>query len=103
MPKLSLSEQLDRAVQAILAPSAGERQRDGDGLDPKVAPLARIAEQLRGLPREDFRARLKAEFEGSAPMASKPATEQGTAATQQDQKLKAPGSYIHPGFKTLTP
>jgi PhnB protein len=107
MPKLSLSEQLDRAVQAILAPAAGERQRDGDGLDPKVAPLARIAEQLRGLPREDFRARLKAEFEGSAPMASKPATaattEQGAAATQQEQKLKAPGSYIHPGFKTLTP
>jgi PhnB protein len=106
MPKLSLSEQLDRVVQAILAPAAGERQRDGDGLDPKVAPLARIAEQLRGLPREDFRARLKAEFEGSATMASKPAvaSEQSTAVTtQQEKKSGSSESYIPAGYKTITP
>jgi PhnB protein len=106
MPKLSLSEQLDRAVQAILAPDEGTSRRDGDGLDPQIVPLARIAEQLRGLPREDFRARLKVEFERSVPMASEPvaATEQGTAATtQRQQKSKAPGSYLRPGFRTITP
>jgi PhnB protein len=106
MPKLSLSEQLDRAVEAVLAPDAGTSRRDGAGLDPQIAPLARIAEQLLGLPREDFRARLKAEFEGSAPMASKPvaATEQGTVVmAQQEQKSKVPGSYVRPGFKTITP
>ncbi|MFZ0086276.1 MAG: hypothetical protein WAK78_13395, partial [Candidatus Acidiferrales bacterium] len=80
MAKLSLSEQLDRAVQAILAPAAGARRRDGAGLDAQVAPLARLAEELRGLPREDFKARLKAEFEGGTTMASKPAvaSEQGS-------------------------
>jgi PhnB protein len=106
MPKLNLSEQLDRAVEAILAPDAGTSRRDGDGLDPKIAPLARIAEQLRGLPREDFRARLKAEFEGSTPMASKPAvaSEQSTAVTtQQEKKSGSPESYIPAGYKTITP
>jgi PhnB protein len=108
MAKLSLSEQLDRAVQAVLAPSPGERGRDGAGLDERIAPLARLAEQLRGLPREDFKARLKAEFEGSKTMASKPATatEQATSTkvtTQQEKKSDVQASYIHPGFSTLTP
>jgi PhnB protein len=106
MPKLSLSEQLDRAVQAILAPGDAARRRDGHGLDPKIAPLARVAEELRGLPREDFKARLKAEFEGSTPMASKPAvaSEPSTAAaTLQERKSGSPESYIPQGYKTITP
>ena len=106
MAKLSLSEQLDRAVQAILAPAAGERRRDGAGLDARIAPLARLAEQLRGLPREDFKARLKAEFEGSTTMASKPAaaSEQAQAAeTQAEKKAGAQESYIPAGYNTITP
>ncbi|MFZ1975744.1 MAG: VOC family protein [Candidatus Acidiferrales bacterium] len=106
MAKLSLSEQLDRAVQAVLAPAAGEQRRDGAVLDERIAPLARLAEQLRGLPREDFKARLKAEFEGSATMASKPAvaTEQGsTAITQREKTSGASESYIPAGYKTITP
>ncbi|MGA7853172.1 MAG: VOC family protein [Candidatus Acidiferrales bacterium] len=106
MAKLSLSEQLDRAVQTVLAPVAGERGRDGAGLDERIAPLARLAEQLRGLPREDFKARLKAEFEGSTTMASKPAvaTEHGTAAIAQREKTSgAAESYMPAGYKTITP
>ncbi|MGA7915836.1 MAG: VOC family protein [Candidatus Acidiferrales bacterium] len=106
MAKLSLSEQLDRAVQAILAPAAGARRRDGAGLDVRIAPLARLAEQLRGLPREDFKARLKAEFEGSATMASKPvaASEQAQAAeTQAEKRAGAQESYIPAGYNTITP
>lgn len=106
MAKLTLTEQLDRAVQAVLAPSAGERGRDGAGLDERIAPLARIAEQLRGLPREDFKARLKTEFEGSTTMASKPAVaaEQGrAAATQQEKKSGLPESYMPAGYQTITP
>ncbi len=106
MAKLSLSEQLDRAVQAALTPAAGERGRDGAGLDARIAPLALLAEQLRGLPREDFKARLKAEFEGSTTMASKPAvaSEQGAVATaRHEQKPVAPESYIPAGYKTITP
>jgi PhnB protein len=106
MAKLSLSEQLDRAVQALLAPVAGQRGRDGASLDERIAPLARLAQQLRGLPREDFKTRLKAEFEGSTTMASKAVTasEQGTAATTQQEKISGSSeSYMPAGYKTITP
>jgi hypothetical protein len=74
MPKPNLSEHLDRAIQALLAPSATARKRR-DGAAPKapVAALARVADQLRGLPREDFKAALRAQLEGRTPMASKAA------------------------------
>ncbi|MGA8677514.1 MAG: VOC family protein [Candidatus Acidiferrales bacterium] len=106
MAKLSLSEQLDRAVQALLAPTAGEQRRDGARVDERIAPLARLAEQLRGLPRVDFKARLKAEFEGSTTMASKPVTasEHGTTATTQQEKISGSSEgYMPAGYKTITP
>ncbi len=72
MAKANLSEQLDRAIQALLAPSAaGRKRRDGAAAQAPVAALARVAEQLRGLPREDFKAELRAQLEGRPPMASK--------------------------------
>src|SRR5271156_5357618 len=75
MPKPNLSEQLDRAIQGMLAPSAtGRSRRDGAAPKAPVAALARIAGELRGLPREDFKTSLRAQLEGRTPMASKPAT-----------------------------
>jgi PhnB protein len=73
MPKPNLSEQLDRAIQALLTPSAAPRRRDGAALQAPIAALARVASHLRGLPREDFKATLRAQLEGRTPMASKPA------------------------------
>jgi PhnB protein len=58
MAKRSRAEQLDAVVQRILEnPRAPLPQADA-----KVAALARIAAELRGLPRPDFKARLKAEL-----------------------------------------
>jgi PhnB protein len=74
MPKPNLSEQLDRAIQALLKPGAAQRRRDGAALKAPVAALARVASELRGLPREDFKAALRAKLEGRTLMASKPAT-----------------------------
>ncbi len=55
MTKRSLADQLDAAVQGILeSPRARLRQED----EP-LAPLARIAADLRILPRPDFKTRLK--------------------------------------------
>ncbi len=71
MPKPNLSEQLDRAIQALLTPGPVPRRRDGDAPKAPVAALARVAGELRGLPREDFKAALRAQLEGRAPMASK--------------------------------
>lgn len=74
MPKSNLSEQLDRAIHAVLAPNANVRgRRDGAALKAPIAKLARVAAELRGLPREDFKALLRAQLEGRTPMASKAA------------------------------
>src|SRR5271154_3542366 len=84
MPKPNLSEQLDRAIQGILAPNAtGRGRRDGAAPKAPAAALARIAGELRGLPREDFKAALRAQLEGRTPMASKaaPAPEAQQTAT----------------------
>ncbi len=59
MPKSSLAEQLDQAVQAML------ERRDFQLLspDPSLAGLLRIASELRELPREEFKAHLKSDLE----------------------------------------
>lgn len=68
MSKASQIEQLDRAVEAILAkPQARPR------VDAKLAPLVHIARALRDLPRDDFRARLKADLQRRTQMSSQAA------------------------------
>lgn len=88
MAKQSLSEQLDRIVQALLtrpetAPPSGDSK-----IDSGLRPLARIAADLRELPREDFKARLKTDLQRRASMT--------TAA----KKAVKP---IREGFHTITP
>jgi PhnB protein len=67
MPKRSLNpgknepgkiEQLNQAVDAMLARADGKVP----GLDASVEPLVRVAAELRDLPREDFKTRLRAEL-----------------------------------------
>ena len=73
MPKANLSEQLDRAIQALLATSATVRgRRDGAAAKASVAALARVAEQLRGLPREDFHQRYEHDSKGERLWPAKP-------------------------------
>jgi PhnB protein len=81
MSKLSLSEQLDQAVAALLArPDAPL-----PSVSTRLAPLLRIAADLRDLPRADFKERLKTDLNRRASMA--------TAAVKP----------IPEGFHTLTP
>jgi PhnB protein len=66
MPKRSLAEQLDQAVTQLLsAPGAKVPAADAE-----LMPLLRIAQELRALPREDFKARLKSDLEGSTSMST---------------------------------
>src|SRR5580658_9047154 len=51
-------EQLNRAVEALLARTDGKPAK----LDASVEPLVRVAADLRGLPREEFKSRLKSEL-----------------------------------------
>lgn len=73
MPKRSRSDQLDLAVQAMLArPATGTPMPDHD-FDPSIVPLLRVARELRDLPRPNFKAGLKSELERKASMASQAA------------------------------
>ncbi len=85
MPKRSLNprsdakkiEQLDRAVDVMLT------RADGRPVVDAVAPLVRLAAELRDLPRTSFRARLKSELEGGHAMS--------TVAEQVSVKSSKPG------------
>ncbi len=66
MPKSSLIEQLDAAVQAIVGAPGTPLPK----VDVSVAPLVRIGSELRNLPRENFKARLKSDLERKASMAT---------------------------------
>ena len=66
MPKRSLIDQLEQAVQAMLARPDGRLMSLGKGFDPSLAPLVRIARDLRDLPREDFKVRLRTKLERSS-------------------------------------
>jgi PhnB protein len=109
MAKPSLHEQLDRAVQAVLEGVASMAPRDGAAIDPQIAELAAIAEQLRGLPPSDFKERLKTELEGSESMASKSAatTEQSKHSRAQQesgmQEATARPKHMPKGYRTITP
>ena len=50
-------EQLDDAIQAMLARLEAEVSASQLGVDEKLGPLLTIASQLRELPRAEFKAR----------------------------------------------
>jgi PhnB protein len=88
MPKRSLHpgtgdpkkiEQLNRAVDAMFARTDGKAPR----LEAGIEPLVRIAADLRDLPRDRFRKRLRSEFEGRNLMSSvaEPVTSVRTTAS----------------------
>jgi PhnB protein len=70
MPKLSQSEQFDRIVADLLASPTAVPPNSGK----QLADVAAIAGELRALPREDFKAKLKGQLQGGTNMASKAVT-----------------------------
>lgn len=81
MAKRNQFEQLDQALQAMLVrPDA--RLVD---LDPALAPLLRVAAELRDLPRPGFKERLKADLQRRASVATTTV------------------SFIPAGYRTITP
>jgi PhnB protein len=66
LPNRSLIDQLDHAVTQLLAmPIVTVRSAD-----PELLPLLHVAAELRQLPREDFKARLKSDLERKSSMAT---------------------------------
>ena len=66
LPNRILIEQLDQAVTQLLAAPVVTVQ----SADPELLPLLHIAAQLRQLPREDFKTRLKSDLERRSSMAT---------------------------------
>ena len=71
MPKRSLPnrqaiEKLDQAVTQLLAAPKARLHTE----DPELLPLLRVAAELRQLPREDFKARLKSDLQRKSSMAT---------------------------------
>jgi PhnB protein len=96
-----LNEQLDRVIQSLIAASGGIPALIGDGLygdgaalEAEAAELVPVARALVGLPRADFKTRLKAELERGANMASS-ATTQTTHSTNE--------AAAQPKYRTVTP
>src|SRR5579862_7897551 len=58
MPRRTLIDQLDDAVQAMLAQPGAAPPK----VDARLAGLVQVAANLRDLPRAEFRERLKSEF-----------------------------------------
>lgn len=86
MSELELAEQLDQAIDALLRGDNAPA-----GIDPQVDEFAHLARELRGLPRSEFKTRLRAELEQEAAM---------TTATKQ---APASANPIREGFRTVTP
>jgi PhnB protein len=87
MAKLSLSEQIDRAVDSVLA----SRDSQPPVSSPQLKPLVGIVAALHGLPAPEFRASLKNDLQRRATMASQ--------ASPAPQKV----NYMREGFHTVTP
>ncbi len=75
MPKRSLADRLEEALQLMLA-----KPEATPPVEPGLAPLLQIARELRAIPREDFRVRLKADLERRSQMAT---SAQRTSTVQQ--------------------
>ena len=95
LSKPPLAEQLEEVVQAMLV-SLQPRPEKSPHAD--LAPLMRIARELRFLPREQFRASLKSDLQRRASMSTHGSTESSAAAAPERVV-----HYMRPGFTSITP
>ena len=96
MVKRSLAMQLDEVVQAMLV---SLRPRPEKAPDRELASLMRVAQGLRDLPREEFRAALKSDLQRRASMSE--STAAAKAGTEEAQARAV--HYIRPGLTAITP
>jgi uncharacterized glyoxalase superfamily protein PhnB len=95
MSEVVLTEQLDQAIEAMVrAPDAPRADAD-----PQVAELVSIAVELRALPREDFKARLKNELAREASMTTTSEEE----SDSRDTSHQSATDSVRATFRTVTP
>jgi PhnB protein len=92
MPKRSLALQFDEVVQAMLV---SPRPRPEEAADRELPALTRVAQALRDLPRQEFRAALKSDLQ------RRPTMSEGTAAAPTRGTTEV--HYMRPGLTSITP
>jgi PhnB protein len=90
-PNRSLVDQVENAVQAMLARRAGQVVSGREDFDPSVAALLDIARDLRDLPREGFKVRLRTRLERSSQMEN--AAKQAISSDAPKQAETMPSGY----------
>jgi len=93
MSEVQLTERLDQAIEAMLRNPAAELSID----DKQIAALLGIAAQLRDLPRDEFKSRLKNELEREISMSTAMEKESG------DKGAQSKVNPVRQGFRTVTP
>jgi PhnB protein len=93
MAKRSLAMQFDEVVQAMLV---SLRPRPEKAPDRELPSLMRVAQELRDLPRKEFRAALKSDLQRRASMSEGKAT----AVAKAEEKAV---HYMRPGLTSITP
>jgi len=94
LPKHPLFEQVDEVVQAMLVSLQPRPEMTPHSA---LASLAAIAQELRYLPRQEFRAALKSDLQRRTSMSVREAMESTTAAPAKEVH------YMRPGFTSITP
>jgi len=96
MAKRSLALQLDEVVQAMLVLL---QPRPEKAPDRELASLARVTQELRDLPREEFRAALKSDLQRRASMSESAAAAKAGTGKEQARAVH----YMRPGLSAITP
>jgi PhnB protein len=96
LPNRALIDQLDQAVQAMLARPDGRVVGLREDFDPSVAALLGIARELRDLPREDFKVRLKTNLQRSLQMENAAKQAISSGASKQAETMRGRFHTIAP-------
>jgi uncharacterized glyoxalase superfamily protein PhnB len=92
-----LSDRLDGVIDALVA----RGDASASLLDPQLAPLARVAADLRHYPNRDFTVRLRAQLERRTKMTTA-IDNPAKAGLYSDNPVEA-GLHLRDGFTTVTP
>ena len=94
MAKRSATDDLDDAVDALMADPRAPLPR----MNPRLVALLRVAADLRDLPREAFKARLRAELlsrGGAPPSAGRPLVTEDDIRARLEELAGAPRMVAH--------
>ncbi len=99
MSKRTPVEELDLAIDALLGDLRGRAPKN----NVRQATLVRVAAELRDLPSENFKVRLKTELLAKSGTLKKSELQTGSKLKEKENMSTATVSPVRRGFRTITP